>query len=159
MSLGLALAFAIAQPTGILAQPADDAIRVGLSFGGISTVGVNVEFFRGSRSLELSLGTWSFRDISFSASGKKYVGSHAVRPFVGAGLWMVIAAPGDERTGLALVLRAPVGVDWSVTDSHAVGAELGLSRALWVRRSDPADDLPMNKRIVPLPGLYYRFAR
>jgi hypothetical protein len=32
-----------------------------------------------------------------------------------------------------------------------------LNRGLAVRRSDPQDDLPMNKRLVPLPEVYYRF--
>ncbi|HET9949599.1 MAG TPA: hypothetical protein VFQ22_11800, partial [Longimicrobiales bacterium] len=63
---------------------------------------------------------------------------------------------GGERTGIALVLRAPVGVDWAFADDHALGAALNINRALWVRRTDPLDDLPMNRRFVPLPELYYR---
>jgi hypothetical protein len=62
-----------------------------------------------------------------------------------------------ERTGFALVARAPVGVDWAFVDDHSVGAALNFNRGLAVRRSDPQDDLPMNGRIVPLPELYYRF--
>ncbi len=146
-------------PTPTAAQPADDAIRFGISVGGISTVALNVEYFFDSRSIDIGVGTWSFRDLSFSVVGKQYIGDSAFRGHVGAGLWMVVAAPGNDRTGMALVLRAPIGFDWEVSDPHAVGAEVNINRGLWVRRSDPEDDLPMNKRIVPLPGLYYRFER
>ena len=133
--------------------------RFGVSFGGISTVGVVIEFFDDQRSLEIGLGTWSFRDLSVSTVVKQYFLDASAQPFVGAGLWAVVAAPGDERTGLALVLRAPLGVDWAMTGDHALGAVLNLNRALAVRRSDPEDDMPLNRRIVPLPELYYRFTR
>ncbi len=66
------------------------------------------------------------------------------------------AFPPSERTGLALVLRAPVGVDWSFVDDHAIVAALNLNRAIGVRRTDPEDDIPLNRRLVPLPELYYR---
>jgi len=138
---------------------AGDGVRFGISVGGISTVAFNVELFSGSRSIDLALGTWSFHDVSFSAVFKQYVFTTAARPFVGAGLWMVVASPAAERTGLALVLRAPVGVDWEVTDAHSLGAALNLNRGLVVRRTDPEDVLPMNKRLVPLPELYYRYTR
>lgn len=150
-------------PTYVRAQApsagAGDGVRFGISVGGISTVAVSVELFRDSRSIDLSLGTWSFQDVSFSAVVKQYAFSSAARPFVGAGLWMVVASPADERTGVALVLRVPVGVDWEVTDDHSLGAVINLNRGLAVRRTDPADVLPMNKRLVPLPELYYRYTR
>lgn len=139
---------------------AGDGVRIGVSFGGISTVALNVELFRDSRSLDLALGTWSFRDVSVSAVVKQYFGASSARPVLGGGLWMVGSWAGDERPGFAVVLRAPVGVDWAVSDSrHAVGAFLNVNRGLWVRRSDPDDDLPMNRRLVPLPEVYYRFRR
>jgi len=50
-----------------------------------------------------------------------------------------------------------VGVDWMMFEDHALGAALNINRALWVRRTDPEDDLPLEGRLVPLPGLYYRF--
>ena len=34
-----------------------------------------------------------------------------------------------------------------------------VNRALAVRRTDPADDLPLNGRLIPLPGVYYRWKR
>lgn len=134
-------------------------MRFGVSFGGISTVGVTVEFFNEHRSVDLTLGTWSFRDVSFSAVAKQYFGGGAAHPFVGAGLWLVAAAPQGERVGLAAVLRAPVGVDVRVHGDHALGAALNVNRGLFVRRTDPEDDLPLNKRLVPLPEVYYRLSR
>lgn len=150
----------LAVPTLGQSPDAGDGMRIGVSLGGISTLGVTVELFRDSRSLDLSLGTWSFRDLSVSAVAKQYFGAGAARPVVGAGLWMVASWVADERTGLALVFRAPIGVDWAVEDSrHSVGAFLNVNRGLWVRRSDPEDRLPLNRRLVPLPELYYRYRR
>lgn len=148
-------ALAAAQTPG---PDAGDGVRFGISLGGISTVGLTVELFRDSRSLDLTLGTWRFRDVSFSAVAKQYLGAGAARPVVGLGFWTV-AARTDERMGWSLVLRAPVGVDWEIDHPHAVGAFLNVNRGLWVRRSDPADDAPLNKRLVPLPELYYRVTR
>lgn len=157
----LAVLILLGQPVSGTAQGsgAGDGVRVGISFGGVSTVGLTLEFYRDTRSLDLTLGTWSFRDVSVSAVVKQYFGGRAARPFVGAGLWVVAAAPGDGRTGWALVLRAPVGVDWAVADSHALGAVINVNRGLWVRRTNPDDNVPMNKRLVPLPELYYRLGR
>lgn len=138
-----------------------DGVRLGISFGGISTFGFTVEYFDDARSVELGVGTWSFRDLSVSGVAKQYFGAGAAQPFVGLGLWLVAAGPREEgeRAGLALALRAPIGVDWGFADDHAVGAVLNVNRGLAVRRSDPDDDLPMNDRLVPLPGIYYRLTR
>lgn len=134
---------------------------MGFTFGGISTVGFVVEYFDGNRSLELTVGTWSFRDLSASLVGKEYFGTGALRPFLGAGLWLVGAAPvrEGEQFGLAAVLRAPIGVDWRAGGDHYTGLSMNVNRALWVRRTDPEDDLPVNRRLVPLPGVYYRWSR
>ena len=137
----------------------DDGVRVGFSVGGVSTVGLVLEYFDGNRSLDLTVGTWSFRDLSVSLVAKEYFGASAMRPFVGAGLWVVAANPSDGRLGLAIVLRAPVGVDWNAVDDHSVGASLNVNRALWVRRTDPEDDMPLEGRLVPLPDVYYRLER
>lgn len=148
-----------AHPVAAQSPGAGDGVRIGISLGGISTISLGVEFFNDSRSLDVGLGTWSFRDVSVSAVVKQYFGAGSARPVVGAGLWAVAAAPGDERVGWALVLRAPVGVDWAMADRHALGAFLNVNRGLWVRRADPDDLVPMNRRLVPLPEVYYRYLR
>ena len=148
----------IAQPVQAQGSDAGDGWRVGVYFGGISTLGVSVERFSGTHAVEVGLGTWSFRDVSTSVVYKEYIGGRALRPYVGLGLWAAMAGPivPNERTGFALVLRAPAGVDWAFVDDHAVGAAINLNVGLAVRRSDPEDALPMNRRIVPLPEIYYR---
>jgi hypothetical protein len=78
---------------------------------------------------------------------------------VGGGLWFVTGRPTDGRRGFAVVLHAPVGLDWEAASRHSLGLSLNVNRALWVRRSDPTDELPLNGRIVPLPGIYYRWSR
>lgn len=157
--LALALALVTAVPAAGQGSNAGDGIRFGVSVGGISTVGLVVELFRDTHAVELGVGTWSLRDLSVSAVYKEYLGASRVRPYVGGGLWVVAARAIDpaERTGLALVLRAPVGIDWAFAADHAAGLALNVNLGLAVRRSDPADDLPMNRRLVPLPELYYRF--
>jgi hypothetical protein len=131
--------------------------RVGLSFGGISTFGVVVEWFSDTHAVEIGAGTWAFRDLSLSAVYKEYFFGSRVRPFVGAGLWTVMAFPPGERMGVALVARAPIGAEWTFVDDHSIGLALDVNRVLAVRRTDPEDDLPPVGRIVPLPEAYYRF--
>jgi hypothetical protein len=138
------------------ASAADDHIRIGVTLGGISTFGLVVEFFDGNQSLDLTVGTFSFHDLSISAVAKRYVGSHAGKLFVGGGLWIVLAKPPGERLGVAAVVRAPIGVDVTLRTDHHLGAAVNLNRALFARRTDPLDDLPLNKGLIPLPGFYYK---
>lgn len=146
-----------ASPTAAPSQSGDpEKVRVGVTVGGTSFVGLTLEYQWGTRALELTAGTFSLKDLSVTAVGKQYVGGGSVRGFVGAGLWGVVAF-GEERPGFALVARAPLGVDWQTVSRHAVGLEVALNRALAVRRTDPEDDTPPRKRVVPLPGLYYRY--
>ena len=134
-----------------------DGWRAGLTFGGISTVGVSFEIFRDSRSLDVTLGTFGFRDLGVYLGGRQYFFERAARPFVGLGLWGIVSWT-TPRNGYALVARAPIGVDWNFTRGHAVGAEIGINRALAIRRPEPDDDRELNERLVPLPGIYYRWA-
>jgi hypothetical protein len=145
---------ALAQGSG-----AGDGVRFGVTFGGISTVGFTAEYYDDHRSLDLTFGTWSFRDLSASVALKHYFGAGDLLPFVGGGVWIVVARPPGERTGFAGILHAPVGIDWRATGQHHLGLSLNVNRALWVRRIDPDDDLPLNRRVVPLPGVYYRWTR
>jgi hypothetical protein len=142
-----------------VAGPED--LRVGLSFGGISFVGILLEYRWGDRSVEINLGTWSLRDLAVSVVGKQYFGPGDFRPFSGVGLWAIVAPYGrpGEQTGFALLARAPVGVDWNVVADHHLGAHLSLNRALWIRRKDPLDSTPPTARLVPLPGFYYIWNR
>jgi len=48
-------------------------------------------------------------------------------------------------------------VDTQILRDHNLGAAMNINRALWVRRTDPDDDTPLNRRVVPLPGVYYRW--
>ncbi|MDH5758526.1 MAG: hypothetical protein OEZ65_02970 [Gemmatimonadota bacterium] len=149
--------------TAVQAQTAttESGVRFGVTFGGISTWGVNVEFFEGQYGLDVNLGTWTFRDLGIAVSGRRYLGDHVIRPYAGSGLWFALGAPVDEseRVGMALVLQFPVGVEWDITDTHALGLNVNVNRGLLVRRSDPEDDLPMAGGIVPFPGFYYRYTR
>ena len=135
--------------------------RIGITFGGISFMGLLMEYRWGDRSIELNIGTWTFRDLSASVVGKQYFGPGDFRPFAGVGLWAVLAPARneDEQTGLAILARAPVGVDWNIDADHHVGAHLSLNRGLWIRRKDPLDDFPPSSRFVPLPGFYYLWNR
>jgi hypothetical protein len=138
-----------------------ESLRIGISFGGISFIGFIMEYRWGNRALDLTIGTWAFRDISLSLVGKQYFGPGDFRPFAGVGLWTVIAPHHErgEREGIALLARAPVGVDWNLDANHHLGGSLSLNRALWIQRKDPRDEAPPSDRLIPLPGFYYRWKR
>lgn len=159
----LALGFAIPVKAGAAprAPSGPEDFRIGISFGGISFVGFIMEYRWGDRSVDLTVGTWSFRDLSVSVVGKQYLGPGDFRPFAGLGLWAVLNpthGPG-EQGGAALVARAPVGVDWNLDAAHYLGASLSLNRALLIRRKDPRDHTPPSGHLIPLPGFYYRWNR
>lgn len=151
--------WAVASPLAAQGTGSGSGVRFGVTFGGISTVGINIEVVHEHHALDFTVGTWSFRDLSVSVVAKEYFGAGDLLPFVGGGVWLVAAWPPGERTGLAAVLQAPVGVDWQAADGSYVGTSLNVNRALAVRRPDPEDDLPLNRRLVPLPGVYYRWKR
>lgn len=138
------------------AQPAQ-TVRFGISAGGVSTLGLVVEYVDGHGSTDLTLGTWSFRDLSVSLVRRQYFGASALRPVVGIGVWGILATPEGERPGMALVVRAPVGMDWRLDGDHFLTADVNVNMGVWVRRTDPEDDTPMNRRLVPLPGISYRW--
>lgn len=159
--LALALSIPMEAGAGSLVPSGPEDLRLGVSFGGISFIGFIMEYRWGDRSVDLTVGTWSFRDISVSVVGKQYFGPGDLRPYAGVGLWAVLNprhGPG-EQGGAALVARAPVGVDWNLDAAHHLGGDLSLNRALWIRRKDPRDDTPPSDRIIPLPGFYYRWNR
>ncbi|UCC26617.1 MAG: hypothetical protein JSU98_05815 [Gemmatimonadales bacterium] len=145
---------AIARPTQGQEEPRS---RVGLSVGGVSTIGLIFEQQYDWGSFELTVGTWSFRDLSVSLVHKQYFSSGRVLGVAGAGLWTVLAFPPDGRTGVAVLARMPLGMEWTVSQEHFLNVEIGLNRALMIRRTDPTDNLPPNRRLVPLPGASYRW--
>jgi hypothetical protein len=147
-------ALAVAAPTSAQSR---DVTRLGVSVGGISTFGVIVEYETGAHSWELNVGTWSFRDLSASLIRRWRLSDRAVLPTVGLGLWGVVAwVPGERPSGV-LVARAPIGVEWQVIERSSLTIDVNLNRALWVRRADPDDELPLNRRLVPLPGASWRW--
>ena len=142
------------------ADPADDppVYRYGLTLGGTALISLVFEYESNNRAVEFALGTFSGRDLSLAVTGKQYLGGGDLRGFAGVGFWGVAGFPADQRTGFALIARAPIGVDWHALERHAAGFELNLNRALAMRRPDPVDERPPRTRIVPLPAFYYRFA-
>ena len=111
---------------------AQDALRIGLTVGGASKFGVVLEsFLNGNQSLELTVGTWSFKEISTSLVIKRYFRSNdldsgwykPIHPFIGAGLWVVGAKPPAERLGLASVQSfqsASIGAFLLIQTRHAI---------------------------------------
>ena len=165
-TLGVALVLLSSPLAGLLATPltaqstADNMeIRIGVTTGGIGSIGASVEFLWGSRSVDVNLATFTFSEASLAVTAKQYFGGGDLRPFVGVGLWGVVGSTGEEgeQTGKALILRAPLGGDWNFTGRHHLGGSLAVNEGLWVDRADPEDDTPVSRRPVPLPGFYYRF--
>jgi hypothetical protein len=154
---GLACVLALAVIPHAVRGQDDNGVRVGVTVGGTSFIGLSLEFFDGQRSMELAVGTWSARDLSISVVGRQYFGAKSVRPVVGLGLWTVVAWPGSTRPGFALVARAPIGFEWNPGGGNFLSMDINVNRGLWVRRTDPFDDTPMSHRLVPLPGLAYRW--
>ena len=150
-AIGLA---ALLSATVVHAAPAQ--YRFGLSFGGASTVALVVEYRRDHQGLEVQAGTWQFRDLSLSVTARQYVGSHAAEPFVGAGLWAIVAWA-EEGTGYGLIGRIPTGFTWEPASRHSVALTIYLNRALALKRPDPENRRPPRKALVPLPEFSYRW--
>ena len=147
----LVTCLAAASPGALSAQ-----YRFGVSFGGASTVALVVERRWPHQGLEVQAGTWQFRDLSLSVTARQYVGSYRVEPFVGVGLWGMVARA-EEGTGYALIARIPTGLNWDIGSRHAVSMNIYLNRALALKRPDPEDLRPPRKMLIPLPELSYRF--
>jgi hypothetical protein len=130
---------------------------VGVGLGGISTVTLILEQEWDWGSVELMLGTITFRDISVSLVHKQRPGGGPVRGVVGAGLWGILAFPPDSPAGFALAARVPVGMTWDPLPDQRFTAEVALNRVLYILRPDRSDELPPANRIVPLPGVSYRW--
>lgn len=130
--------------------------RVGVVMGGTGAWGLLVEYRWKRQGLEFQAGTWSFRDLSLAVTAKQYVGSNAVEPYVGAGLWGIVGKA-EEGTGYGLIARLPVGLDWEFVSRHSAGFAIHLNRALALKRPDPADRRPPRSAVIPLPEVSYRW--
>lgn len=149
---GLLAAVAFSAPL----QTLQAQYRYGVSLGGASTVALVVERRWEHQGLEFQIGTWAFRDLSMSVTGKQYIGSNDVQPFVGLGLWGLVAFA-EEGRGYGLIGRAPVGLDWTFTGAHSAALTIYLNRALALRRPDPEDQRPPRAALIPLPEFSYRW--
>ena len=67
-ALTLPLLTALAVPVQAQGTDAGDGWRIGVSVGGISTVGLVFEVYRDSRSIDVTLGTFGFRDLGLAVS-------------------------------------------------------------------------------------------
>lgn len=131
--------------------------RFGVSMGGASMIAAVVERQWDERGVEMQLGSWGTRDLSFSVSAKQYFGARAVRPFAGAGLWIAVART-DAGTGLGLVARAAAGAERSFASGHAPALTIYLNRALAVKRPSNRHPRPVRRGLVPIPELSYRLS-
>ena len=136
--------------------PAAAQYRLGISFGGASSAALVAEYRWAHQGIEVQLGTWGFRDTSLSLTVKQYVGSYAVEPYVGVGVWGMTARAETGR-GFGLIGRFPLGFEWSFAPKHSVSAALYMNRALALRRPDPNDQRPPRARFIPLPEFGYRW--
>lgn len=136
--------------------PAAAQYRFGISAGGASTMALVAEYRWAHQGLEVQVGTWGFRDASVSVTAKQYVGSYAVEPFVGVGLWGMTASAEAGR-GFGLIARFPIGFEWTFAGEHSVAATLHMNRALALRRPDPEDKRPPRTTLIPLPEFSYRW--
>ncbi|MCY4400232.1 MAG: hypothetical protein OXE96_12980 [Gemmatimonadetes bacterium] len=150
-TLTLAFAFVAAAAASVSAQ-----YRFGITVGGGSVTALVVEHRWAHQGIEVQLGTWGFRDLSVSVTAKQYAGSYSVEPFVGAGLWAVVARA-EAGTGLGLIARFPVGVGWDMASRHNAALTVFLNRALAVKRPDPENLRPPRTNLIPLPELSYRW--
>lgn len=140
----------------------DDGVRMGVTLGGSGLIGVTLELTGAQRSLELTVGTFSFGELGISLAAKERFGASALRPSLGAGLWLMMAPghpddPAAERRGLIVLAQVPLGFDWRMSEHQALTFDINTTRALWTRRPDPTDERPTSGSLVPIPALGYRW--
>ena len=152
----LSLAFVALLTTS---DPATAQYRLGVVVGGASLIGGLVEYRWEHQGLELQIGTLPVggRNLSVSVTAKQYMKANRLEPYVGAGVWWLVAMA-EEGVGHALVARVPVGLDWNLSSQQAIGGALYFNRILRVKRPDPLDMRPSTTSVIPLPELFsYRW--
>lgn len=130
-------------------------IRFGVSFGGTQFVGFSIEKFYGDNSLRLNLGVFEIEEICISLSVNRYLTTSDLRPFVGIGLWDVVAIT-PKGLGSLTLLNIPVGLDWNANGKHFLGAELDLNFSLFCIDPEKGSK-KLNRRFIPFPGIYYKY--
>lgn len=140
---------------GAGAAPLSAQYRFGVSAFGASMVALVGEYRWDNRGMEVQVGTWRLRDLSVSVTAKQYLGSRSVEPFVGFGLWGIVARE-EGGTGAGLVARLPVGAGWDFGSRHNAAFTIHLNRALAVKRPGAEEGPPLRTSLVPLPEFSYR---
>ena len=149
-ALSLACLLAVAGAAPLSAQ-----YRFGVSLFGASMAALVGEYRWDRQGVEVQVGTWRLRDVSVSVTAKQYLGSRSVEPFVGVGLWGIVARE-EEGTGAGLVARVPVGAGWDFASGHNAAFTIHLNRALAVKRPGAGEGPPLRTSLVPLPEFSYR---
>lgn len=137
------------------AAPLSAQYRFGVSVFGASMAALVGEYRWDHQGVEVQVGTWRLRDLSVSVTARQYLGSRSVEPFVGFGLWGIVARE-EGGTGAGLVARLPVGVGWDFGSRHNAAFTLHLNRALAVKRPTAELVPPLRTGLVPLPEFSYR---
>lgn len=135
-----------------------DGVRIGITVGGTGLVGLSVEWVDEALwGVEASLATFAFHDVSVGLGARHYFGGAYLRPVVGAGLWLSHSFS-RESPGSALLVRAPLGMDWRASGEQFVGVTVSANRVLWMTRPAPdLDVVPSTGRLVPVPELAWRW--
>lgn len=129
-------------------------IRFGISLGGTQFVAFSIEKFYGDNSLRLNLGVFEIHEICISGSFNHYFLASQPRPFVGIGLWDVLAIT-PHGIGSLTLLTLPIGLDWNVKNRHFLGAELDINYGFFC--IDPEGQKEVEKIFLPFPGIYYKY--
>ena len=137
-------------------------LRAGISLGGIGKLGLTLELRRDNRSINFDLATFTQNDLGMAVTLRQYFRDGTLQPFVGMGLWGAKQFSNHLETtsGTSFLARIPLGVDWHLPGpNHSIGANLALTRALYVKKSPSQIASNGNpRRIVPLPQFSYHYA-
>lgn len=134
-------------------------IRV--SLGGTHLIGLGIEYRFGKNSIGASVGSslifeGPLQDLSLSLHAKRYLREGDLSPYVGIGIWDLIAFPGDGF-GQLVFLNALLGTDWNFATRHSLGVEFDLNYAIYVGWTGDEEHPSLNRRFLILPAAYYNY--
>lgn len=158
LAIVVSAAILLAAPSRAAAQPGDpDLVRVGVSIGGTHLVAVDVELHYDRNSVNLSLGTWLFEDLTVTLTARRYLRESTPSPYIGAGFWAV----GELSAGVpfATFFHAPAGIDWRVVGPQHIGAAGDLSLRLGSGALGEAETPVVERRLLFLPSVYLKWGR